>query len=129
MLTVSESLKSHQQLAEAGSDIYLFELAKNTPSCRQYSRLCRYCARAFCLRQLLNSSSDIADMAFHPEGRNSTGINRFSGTKKYLPLLNMVAEGSGPGQLADLFGNSLDRIDLLYHSDDQLRVWPPALTI
>lgn len=29
VLTVSEYLKTHQQLAEAGSDIYLFELAKN----------------------------------------------------------------------------------------------------
>jgi replicative DNA helicase len=32
VLTLSENLKNHNQLTEAGGEAYLFELAKNTPS-------------------------------------------------------------------------------------------------
>lgn len=119
VLTVSEYLKSHQQLAEAGSDIYLFELAKNTPSSANIRAYADIVRERSVVRQLLNSSSEIADMAYHPEGRNSTELIDLA-EQKIFAISEHGRKGSGPVKLADYLAIASERIDALYHSDAEL---------
>jgi replicative DNA helicase len=119
VLTVSEFLKSNQQLAEAGSDIYLFELAKNTPSSaniRAYSDIVR---ERSVVRQLMHTATEIADMAYNPEGRNSSELIDLA-EQKIFHISEHGRQGSGPVKLADYLALASERIDALYHSDAEL---------
>ncbi len=119
VLTVSEYLKSHHQLAEAGSDIYLFELAKNTPSAANIRAYADIVRERSVVRQLLNTSSEIADMAYHPEGRTSTEMIDLA-EQKIFQISEQGRKNSGPVKLADYLAMASERIDALYHSDAEL---------
>lgn len=69
VLTISESLKEHRVLEEVGGEVYLFELAKNTPSVANISAYADIVRERSVLRQLIQAANTIAESAFNPEGR------------------------------------------------------------
>src|SRR3990172_5253072 len=74
VLTSTESLKTIGELENAGGEIYLFELAKNTPSVANIVAYAEIVRERYVLRQLISTSHEIADMAFRPEGRSSAEV-------------------------------------------------------
>jgi replicative DNA helicase len=74
VLTLSEALKAHHYLEDAGGEIYLFELAKNTPTAANIAAYADIVRERSILRQLISVTHEIADSAFHPEGRESIDI-------------------------------------------------------
>lgn len=119
VLTVSEFLKGHHQLAEAGSDIYLFELAKNTPSSANIRAYAEIVRERSVVRQLVHSATEIADMAFNPEGRNSAELIDLA-EQKIFQIAEQGRVNTGPVKLADYLAIASERIDALYHSDCEL---------
>lgn len=119
VLTVSEFLKGHHQLAEAGSDIYLFELAKNTPSSANIRAYADIVRERSVVRQLVHSATEIADMAFNPEGRNSAELIDLA-EQKIFQIAEQGRTNTGPVKLADYLAIASERIDALYHSDCEL---------
>jgi replicative DNA helicase len=119
VVTLSEELDRTAELESAGGLDYLVELAKNTPSAsniRAYSEIVR--DRAL-LRQMINAANDIADNAFHPEGRSSEDILNDAEQKIFAIAENRPNQG-GPEGVNVLLKKAVDRIDTLFNSDGDL---------
>src|SRR5579872_5522059 len=70
VLTVAETLREKQELDKTGGDIYLFELANNTPSAANIIAYADIVRERSVLRKLIQTAQDIANSAFRPEGRS-----------------------------------------------------------
>ncbi|WP_156473675.1 replicative DNA helicase [Neptuniibacter marinus] len=119
VVTLSEELDRTAELESAGGLDYLIELAKNTPSAsniRAYSEIVR--DRAL-LRQMISAANDIADQAFHPEGRSSEEILNEAEQKIFRIAENRPNQG-GPENVNTLLKKAVDRIDTLFNSDGDL---------
>jgi len=119
VVTLSEELDRTAELESAGGLDYLIELAKNTPSAsniRAYSEIVR--DRAL-LRQMISAANEIADGAFHPEGRSSEEILNDAEQKIFRIAENRPNQG-GPEGVNVLLKKAVDRIDTLFNSDGDL---------
>ncbi|MGH1461501.1 MAG: replicative DNA helicase [Neptuniibacter sp.] len=119
VVTLSEELDRTAELESAGGLDYLVELAKNTPSAsniRAYSEIVR--DRAL-LRQMIAAANEIADGAFHPEGRSSEEILNDAEQKIFRIAENRPNQG-GPEGVNTLLKKAVDRIDTLFNSDGDL---------
>ncbi|MDO6512974.1 MULTISPECIES: replicative DNA helicase [unclassified Neptuniibacter] len=119
VVTLSEELDRTAELESAGGLDYLIELAKNTPSAsniRAYSEIVR--DRAL-LRQMISAANEIADQAFHPEGRSSEEILNEAEQKIFRIAENRPNQG-GPENVNTLLKKAVDRIDTLFNSDGDL---------
>lgn len=119
VVTLSEELDRTAELESAGGLDYLIELAKNTPSAsniRAYSEIVR--DRAL-LRQMISAANEIADQAFHPEGRSSEEILNEAEQKIFHIAENRPNQG-GPEGVNVLLKKAVDRIDTLFNSDGDL---------
>lgn len=74
VVTLSEQLEKEGQLAQVGGLAYLGELAKNIPSVANIKAYAQIIRERATLRQLIGISNEIADSAFHPEGRGANEI-------------------------------------------------------
>lgn len=119
VVTLSEELDRTAELETAGGLDYLVELAKNTPSAsniRAYSEIVR--DRAL-LRQMIAAANEIADNAFHPEGRSSEDVLNDAEQKIFSIAENRPNQG-GPEGVNVLLKKAVDRIDTLFNSDGDL---------
>lgn len=117
VLTIAESLKAVSELENAGGEIYLFELARNTPTVANISAYAEIVRERSVFRQLIGVSGEIADMAFNPEGRESKEILD-NAESKIFKIAEQRTRGSGPVGISSLLVKAAERIDTLYHSDD-----------
>lgn len=116
VLTLTEALKEINELNNAGGEIYLFELAKNTPTVANISAYADIVRERAILRQLITSAGEIAELAFHPEGRDSKEVlDKAENT--IFKIAEQRARGQGPVDISSLLAKATDRIDVLYHSD------------
>ncbi|HEX2549613.1 MAG TPA: DnaB-like helicase N-terminal domain-containing protein, partial [Gammaproteobacteria bacterium] len=74
VLTVSESLRDLHELENAGGEVYLFELANNTPTVANIAAYADIVRERSVLRQLIATANEISTHAYHPEGRGSTEL-------------------------------------------------------
>src|SRR5579862_8118257 len=74
VLTVTEALKELHELENAGGEVYLFELANNTPSVANIAAYADIVRERSVLRQMIAAANDIANSAFNPEGRGSVEL-------------------------------------------------------
>ncbi|WP_420600207.1 replicative DNA helicase [Neptuniibacter sp.] len=119
VVTLSEELDRTAELETAGGLDYLVELAKNTPSAsniRAYSEIVR--DRAL-LRQMIAAANEIADNAFHPDGRSSEDVLNDAEQKIFSIAENRPNQG-GPEGVNVLLKKAVDRIDTLFNSDGDL---------
>lgn len=119
VLTVSEHLKTINKLEDAGGEIYLFELAKNTPSAANITAYADIVRERSVLRQLVASAHDVANLAYNPEGRATTEILD-EAERKIFAIAEQKTRGTGPQDLSDYLAMATERIDTLYHSDAAL---------
>ncbi|MDR1057056.1 MAG: replicative DNA helicase [Coxiellaceae bacterium] len=116
VLTLAESLKVISELENAGGEIYLFELAKNTPTVTNISAYAEIVRERSILRQLIEISREIADSAFNPEGRETKEILDCA-ESKIFKIAEQRARGQGPVDINTLLTKTTERIDTLYHSN------------
>lgn len=74
VVTVSECLAGRGRLEEAGGLAYLGELAANTPSAANITAYADIVRERAVLRDMIRAGHDIAEAAFHPEGRNAQAL-------------------------------------------------------
>jgi replicative DNA helicase len=116
VITIAETLKNIKELDNAGSEVYLFELAKNTPSVANIEAYCNIVRERSILRQLLEITGEIASTAFNPQGISSKEIlNRAE--SKIFKIAEQEARGVGPVDISVLLASATQRIDTLYHSN------------
>jgi replicative DNA helicase len=119
VLTLSEALKSREQLSAVGGEAYLYELAKNTPSAANIVAYADIVREQSVLRQLIATGTDITDNAFNPEGREIKELLD-DAEQRVFRIAEQKGRGSGPVEIGTLLARATDRIDALYHSAGSL---------
>ncbi|MCA0403608.1 MAG: replicative DNA helicase [Proteobacteria bacterium] len=119
VVTLLDSLKSSNELDDAGGETYLFELANNTPSVANVSAYADIVREKSVQRQLIAVASDIADSAYNPSGREVSDLLDFAETKVFAIAEQTTTDG-GPENIKSILVKAVEKIDTLYHSGDAL---------
>ena len=117
VLTVSESLRELHELDNAGGEVYLFELANNTPSVANISAYADIVRERSVLRQLIAAANDMAGNAFNPQGRTSTELLD-EAERQVFAISEQGTRNGGPVNINDFLAKTMERIDTLANSDD-----------
>jgi len=116
VITLTEALKSTNELNSVGGEVYLFELARNTPTAANIAAYADIVRERSVLRQLISVATEIAESAFIPQGRTSIELLD-DAERKVFRIAEHGTRGSGPTRISDLLVKTVDRIDTLFHSD------------
>lgn len=119
VLMVKEALNSHSKLADAGGEVYLFELVNNVPTVANIVAYAEIVKERSVLRQLIQTSNKIANVAFNPEGRSITDLLDFA-EGEILKIGMSASRGDGPVHIQKLITQTVDKIDTLSKSDNSI---------
>ncbi|MCD8525541.1 MAG: replicative DNA helicase [Gammaproteobacteria bacterium] len=120
VLTVAERLKLDKTLDDAGGEVYLFELAKNTPTAFNVGAYADIVQERAILRRLIAVSNEIAGDAFHPPAGQSIVELLDAAERKVFSIAEKSSRGAGPQNIKSLLTEAVDRIDHLYRSESAL---------
>lgn len=123
VLTVSESLRELNELENAGGEIYLFELANNTPSAANITAYADIVRERSVLRLLISAANDIASDAFNPQGRSTTELLDIA-ERHVFAIAEQGARVGGPVNVREYLAKTMDRIDQLFQSKDPITGMP-----
>lgn len=112
-ITLSETLKSMGELEHVGGEVYLFEMAQNTPSTANIKAYASIVRERSVLRQLIGVAHQIADTAFSPDGRDSASLLD-EAERKVFEIAQSDLRGQGPQDVKTLVSEAMNRIDTLY---------------
>jgi replicative DNA helicase len=115
VLTVSDALRELQELEQAGGEVYLFELANNTPSVANVTAYADIVKEKSVLRQLISTATEIANSAFHPQGRTIVDLLD-AAEQRVFAIAEKGNNGSGPINIKDYLAKTMERIDTLFHA-------------
>lgn len=119
VLTVSETLRETQALEQAGGEVYLFELANNTPTAANIMAYADIVRERSVLRQLIAAANDIADNAFNSQGRSIVELLD-SAERSVFSISEKGSRGEGPVSIKNFLAKTMDRIDTLFHSNNPI---------
>ena len=119
VVTVAEALKAKGLLEEAGGEVYLFELAKNTPSAANIKAYSDIVRERSVLRHLLETTHEIADHAYFPDGSSSQDILD-EAERKIFAIAEQRGGNKGPQSITQYLAEATDRIDKLYHTNEPI---------
>ena len=119
-VTVAERLDRDGQLDSSGGLAYLAELAENTPSAANIVAYAEIVRERAVLRELIRTSTEIADAAFRPEGR--AALDLLDDAERRIFEL---AERGGAAQresvaIRDVLVSVMERIDELSRRDSPI---------
>jgi len=123
VLTVSENLRNVNELENAGGEVYLFELANNTPSVANIAAYADIVRERSVLRQLIGTANEIAGHAFNPEGRSSTELLDLA-ERHIFAISEQGARVGGPVNVKEFLATAMDKIDTLFHSNNPITGTP-----
>lgn len=127
VVTLGEALDNAGLLEDSGGMGYLATLAKNTPSASNIKAYAEIVRERSVLRQMITVSSEIADSAFHPEGRNSSELLD-EAERKVFGIAEQGSKKGGPQAIKEVLKATVDRIDQLFKSDEKLTGIPTGFT-
>lgn len=119
VLTVAESLREIRELDNAGGEVYLFELANNTPSVANIVAYADIVRERSVLRQLIAAANDIASSAFNPQGRTSLDLLD-EAERQVFAISEKGARSGGPANVGEYLAKTMEKIDLLANLDDPI---------
>ena len=120
VLTLTETLKEHDKLAQARGEAYLFELAKNTPSAANILAYSDIVRERSVLRQLANAANQIAESAFKPSGISVADLIDQAEQKVFGIAEQSNKRGEGPQNLNTIMTSTLEKIDALYEAKGEI---------
>jgi len=123
VLTVAESLREIHELDNAGGEVYLFELANNTPSVANIAAYADIVRERSVLRQLIATANEIANHAFNPQGRSSTELLD-AAEREVFAISEQGARVGGPVNIKEYLAKTMDKIDTLFQSDNPITGMP-----
>lgn len=114
-ITVIDVLKSNGKLDAVGGETYLWEIINNTPTVANIAAYADIVREKSVLRQLIGVSTDIADSAFNPQGRELRDILNTAEAKVFA-IAEQTSSGGGAVLLKDILASAVDRIDHLHQT-------------
>lgn len=123
VLTVAESLREINELDNAGGEVYLFELANNTPSAANIMAYADIVRERSVLRQLIAAANDIANHAFNPQGRSSIELLDVA-ERHVFSIAEQGARVGGPANVSEFLTKAMERIEILSHSKNPITGMP-----
>ncbi|WP_426415831.1 replicative DNA helicase [Aestuariirhabdus sp. LZHN29] len=114
-LTLSERLDSHGELDRIGGLAYLTELVQNTPSISNIRAYAEIIYERSVMRKLIKASTQIADRAYNPEGRDSAALLD-EAEREVFQIAESRPKSGGPVEVKELLGKAIDRIDHLFNT-------------
>ncbi|MFZ1640612.1 MAG: replicative DNA helicase [Candidatus Contendobacter sp.] len=120
LLTLAEWLEDNNQLEEAGGFAYLGVMARDTPSAanvRAYADIIR--ERAI-RRELIRTSTEIADSAYDPRGRDSKTLLDDAEKRVFAIAERGFRARQGFTSIKDLLARTVERIDILFQRDNPI---------
>lgn len=127
VVTLGEALDNAGILDESGGMAYLALLAKNTPSASNIKAYADIVRERSVLRQMIQVSNEIAESAFRPEGRSSSELLD-EAERKVFNIAEQGSKGVGPVPIKQVLKATVDRIDLLFKSDEKITGIPTGFT-
>ncbi|VVC76572.1 Replicative DNA helicase [Aquicella siphonis] len=115
VLTVSDALREMHELEQVGGEVYLFELANNTPSAANISAYADIVRERSVLRQMIAAAGDIADSAFNSQGRSIVELLD-AAEQRVFSISEQGSRGDGPVNVKDFLAKTMDKIDTLFHA-------------
>lgn len=123
VLTVTEGLREMHQLDQVGGEVYLYELANNTPTTVNIVAYADIVRERSVLRQLIAAANDIAQSALNVQGRTITEILD-AAERSVFSIAEGGARSAGPVNIKEYLAKTMDRIDTLFHSDSAITGMP-----
>ena len=120
VITLSETLEQLGWLEECGGLAYLATLAKETPSAANIVAYAEIVREKSVLRQLISSGSDIADLAFYPQGRQTIELIESAEQKVFHIADQYRRKGTGFSPIKPLLAKAIDRIEMLFQKDGHI---------
>ncbi len=119
-VTLAGTLDKNDELETVGGIAYLGAVANNTPSAANIKAYANIVRERSVLRQLIRVANDIADSAFHPEGRPIHELLDEAERKVYEIADNSARNRGGFVGMKDLLVKAVDRIDQLFQQDQAI---------
>ncbi len=120
VVTLAEALDQSGELEDAGGIAYLNPLAVNTPSASNIKAYANIVRERSVLRQLLKVANEIADTAYHPEGRKVHELLD-EAEKKVFEIADQGSRNrKGFVGMKELLVKAVDRIDYLFQQDEAI---------
>ena len=119
-VTVAERLDRDDQLESSGGLAYLAELAENTPSAANIAAYAEIVRGRAVLRDLIRTSTEIAESAFRPQGRGALELLDDAERRIFE-----IAERGSAGRresvaIKDVLSDVMERIDELSRQDNAI---------
>tara|TARA_R110000868_G_scaffold37424_5_gene132395 strand:+ start:1013 stop:2404 length:1392 start_codon:yes stop_codon:yes gene_type:complete len=127
VLTVSEALREMHELEQVGGEVYLFELANNTPSAANIVAYADIVRERSVLRKLISAASTIADSAFNSQGRSITELLD-TAERSVFAISDQGSNNGGPLNIKEYLTKTMDRIDTMFHSNEAITGMPTGYT-
>ncbi len=118
VVTVAESLESHNQLDNVGGLAYLAALAQNTPSAANIRRYAEIVRERAVLRKLAEVGGEIADSAYNTGGRSAGQILDEAEAKVFEIKEAGAKSSQGFLSMQPLLMEVVTRIDELYNREN-----------
>ncbi len=120
VVTLSEVLEKFGWLEEAGGLAYLGALAKETPSAANIAAYADIVRDRSALRRLIHVGTEIADLAYRPEGREVIQLIEEAEQKVFQIADQRRRGGSGFRPIKNLLSAAIDRIEMLFQQEGHL---------
>jgi replicative DNA helicase len=120
VVTLSELLDGRSELDPAGGLAYLGSLASNTPSAANIIAYADIVRERSVLRQLIHVGTEISNVAFRPEGKDSVAILDHAERLVFQIGEQRVRGGGGFASIKELLSRAVDRIETLFQREDPL---------
>jgi replicative DNA helicase len=118
VVTVSESLDKHAELANVGGLAYLALLAQNTPSAANIRRYAEIVRERSVMRALAQVGTEIAESAYNPQGRDAAQLLDEAEGKVFQIAESTAKSKQGFLEMPALLKEVVERIDMLYSRDN-----------
>ncbi|MGA0806715.1 MAG: replicative DNA helicase [Pseudohongiellaceae bacterium] len=115
VLTLSETLRSNNQLKEAGDVDYLGELVGGAHSGANIVAYAQIIKERAILRKLISTAHRIADSGYNPDGRSSAELLEEAEQHVYRIADERTHDG-GPLPVTPILKSAVERIEQLFHA-------------
>ena len=120
VITIKEVLSSNDQLKQVGGEVFLYELANNTPSVENVRAYAQIVREQSVLRSLIEAATGIADLAYRPENRAASELIDIAEQKIFAIGERQQSVQTGPQHVQTFLTKTVEKIDELSQSDNPI---------